>query len=62
MSALTGLRAVYEKEILTYFRSPIAYFVIAVFLLGTGFFFTYNIFSPAWGRWIKPSPTWASCC
>lgn len=44
MSALGGLRAVYEKEILTYFRSPIAYFVIAVFLLGTGFFFTHNIF------------------
>ncbi len=44
MNALTGLRAVYGKEILTYFRSPIAYFVIAVFLLGTGFFFTYNIF------------------
>ncbi len=44
MNALTGLRAVYFKEILTYFRSPIAYFVIAVFLLGTGFFFTYNIF------------------
>ena len=43
-SALSGLRAVYEKEILTYFGSPIAYFVIAVFLLGTGFFFTYNIF------------------
>jgi ABC-2 type transport system permease protein len=29
---------------LSYFRSPIAYFVIAVFLLGTGYFFTYNIF------------------
>ena len=44
ISAMSGLRAVYEKEILTYFGSPIAYFVIAVFLLGTGFFFTYNIF------------------
>ena len=44
LNMLTGLRAVYSKEILTYFRSPIAYFVIAVFLLGTGFFFTYNIF------------------
>ena len=40
MNAYTGLKAVYDKEILTYFRSPIAYFVIAVFLLGTGFFFT----------------------
>jgi len=44
MNALTGLRAIYVKEMLGYFRSPIAYFVIAVFLLGTGYFFTYNIF------------------
>ena len=44
MNALTGLRAIYMKEMLSYFRSPIAYFVIAVFLLGTGYFFTYNIF------------------
>ena len=29
---------------MTYFRSPIAYFVISVFLLGTGYFFLYNIF------------------
>ena len=44
MTAWTGLKAVYDKEMLTYFRSSIAYFVIAVFLLGTGFFFVYNIF------------------
>ena len=44
MSAWNGVKAVYGKEILSYFRSPIAYFVIAVFLLGTGYFFTYNIF------------------
>lgn len=44
MNAFTGLKAIYSKEILSYFRSPIAYFVIAVFLLGTGYFFTYNIF------------------
>jgi ABC-2 type transport system permease protein len=44
MNAMTGLKAIYSKEILSYFRSPIAYFVIAVFLLGTGYFFTYNIF------------------
>ncbi len=44
MSAWNGVKAVYDKEILSYFRSPIAYFVIAVFLLGTGYFFTYNIF------------------
>ena len=35
--------AVYQKELWTYFRSPIAYFVVAVFLVGTGYFFTYNI-------------------
>jgi ABC-2 type transport system permease protein len=44
MNTLDGVRAVYAKEMLGYFRSPIAYFVIAVFLLGTGYFFTYNIF------------------
>ena len=44
MNGLNGVRAVYMKEMLGYFRSPIAYFVIAVFLLGTGYFFTYNIF------------------
>lgn len=36
--------AVYHKEMLAYFRSPIAYFVVAVFLVGTGYFFTYNMF------------------
>jgi len=36
--------AVYQKELSTYFRSPIAYFVVAVFLLGAGYFFLYNIF------------------
>ena len=33
MNAMTGLKAIYSKEILSYFRSPIAYY-----------FFTYNIF------------------
>ena len=41
---MTGLLAMYRKELETYFRSPIAYFVMAVFLLGTGYFFLYNIF------------------
>lgn len=41
---MNGMLAVYKKEMLTYFRSPIAYFVVAVFLVGTGYFFTYNIF------------------
>ncbi|HEX4986965.1 MAG TPA: ABC transporter permease [Burkholderiales bacterium] len=36
--------ALYHKELLGYFRSPIAYFVVAVFLVGTGYFFTYNMF------------------
>ncbi len=44
MKKILGLKAIYIKEILSYFRSPIAYFVIAVFLLGTGYFFSYNIF------------------
>jgi ABC-2 type transport system permease protein len=41
---MRGMLAVYQKELATYFRSPIAYFVVAVFLLGTGYFFLYNIF------------------
>ena len=41
---MSGVIAVLEKELLTYFRSPIAYFVLAVFYVGTGYFFTYNIF------------------
>jgi len=41
---MNGVLAMYQKELATYFRSPIAYFVVAVFLLGTGYFFVYNIF------------------
>jgi ABC-2 type transport system permease protein len=41
---MNGVVAVYRKELLSYFRSPIAYFVLAVFLVGTGYFFTYNMF------------------
>ena len=41
---MNNVLAVYHKELQQYFRSPIAYFVVAVFLLGTGYFFTYNIF------------------
>lgn len=41
---MNGVAAVYRKELLSYFRSPIAYFVLAVFLVGTGYFFTYNMF------------------
>jgi len=41
---VSGALAVYQKELLTYFRSPIAYYVVAVYLLGAGYFFLYNIF------------------
>lgn len=41
---MNGVMAIYWKEIQNYFRSPIAYFVVAVFLVGTGYFFNYNIF------------------
>ena len=41
---MNGVLAVLEKELRHYFRSPIAYFVVAVFLIGTGYFFNYNIF------------------
>ncbi len=40
---MSGALTVLHKELLTYFRTPIAYFVVAVFLVGTGYFFTYNI-------------------
>lgn len=41
---MRGALAVYQRELWHYFRSPIAYFVVAVFLVGTGYFFSYNIF------------------
>jgi len=41
---VSGTLAVYRKEMATYFRSPIAYYVVSVFLLGSGYFFLYNIF------------------
>jgi ABC-2 type transport system permease protein len=41
---MNGLVAIYQKELVSYFRSPIAYFVVSVFLLGTGYFFLYNMF------------------
>ena len=41
---MSGILAVYQKELSTYFRSPIAYFVVSVYLLGAGYFFLYNIF------------------
>jgi ABC-2 type transport system permease protein len=41
---MNGVLAIYRKELLSYFRSPVAYFVLSVFLLGTGYFFSYNMF------------------
>jgi ABC-2 type transport system permease protein len=41
---MSATLAVYQKELASYFRSPIAYYVVAVFLLGTGYFFLYNVF------------------
>lgn len=41
---MNGVIAIFNKELITYFRSPIAYFIVAVFLLGTGYFFIYNVF------------------
>jgi ABC-2 type transport system permease protein len=41
---MNGVLAIFQKEIANYFRSPIAYFIVAVFLLGTGYFFIYNVF------------------
>jgi len=41
---MRGVLAIYQNELAGYFRSPIAYFVVAVFLLGTGYFFLYNVF------------------
>ena len=49
VSYLRGLLAIYRKELNSYFRSPIAYFVISVFLLGTGYFFLYNVFMTSIG-------------
>lgn len=39
---MTNTLAIYRKELALYFRSPIAYFVVSVFLIGTGYFFIYN--------------------
>ena len=41
---MNGVFAVYRKELLSYFRSPVAYFVVAVFLFVTGLFFVFNMF------------------
>jgi ABC-2 type transport system permease protein len=41
---MNGVLAIYRKELQTYFRSPIAYFVVSVFLTRYRVLFLYNIF------------------
>ena len=41
---MNGVTAVLHKELTNYFQSPIAYFIVAVFLLGTGYFFIDHVF------------------
>ena len=41
---MNGVTAVLHKELTNYFQSPIAYFIVAVFLLGTGYFFIGHVF------------------
>ena len=41
---LNKILVIYQKEMISYFKSPIAYFLLSVFLIGTGYFFLYNIF------------------
>ncbi len=46
---MRGLYAIYRKEIGHYFVSPIAYAVVGLFLLITGFFFNLYVQSAAAG-------------
>ena len=41
---MTNVPALFRREISSYFLSPIAYIVIAVFLIYTGFFFSTSLF------------------
>ncbi len=41
---LATVKAVYRKEMKSYFASPMAYIVLCVFLIITGWFFSLNIF------------------
>ena len=53
---MNGVLAVYQKELRLYFGSPIAYFVMAVFLVGTGYFFTYSVFLTGNARMTETLP------
>jgi len=46
---MRGLLAIYQKELISYFRSPIPYFAVSVFLVVTGFFFLRNVFETGIG-------------
>ena len=46
---MRGLLAIYQKELISYFRSPIPYFAVSVFLVLTGFFFLRNVFETGIG-------------
>ena len=46
---MRGLLAIYQKELISYFRSPIPYFAVSVFLVVTGFFFLRNVFETGVG-------------
>ena len=40
---MRNVTTIYQREILSYFYSPIAYVVISVFLVASGFFFAGNL-------------------
>ncbi len=42
---MLGFLAIYKKEMRTYFTSPVAYAILTIFLIISGFFFANNIFS-----------------
>lgn len=41
---MNNILTIYKKELRSYFSSPVAYIVLAVFLIITGWFFTSNLF------------------
>lgn len=42
---MQNIKTIYAKELKSYFNSPVAYIVIIVFLVITGYFFTNGLFS-----------------
>jgi len=41
---MQNIKTIYQKELRSYFNSPIAYIVIIVFLIIAGYFFTNGLF------------------